>query len=235
MQEKDVVTIAYFEDPIRFADLINGFVFHGEQKISPEDITELNRVITKIWRKSGWLRAQMLIRDLARQVQIGVGAVDYPMKLLEVRTYQDLDDFQTDIKYVFGILQNTRSGNGLKQYVEENCEHFENLEEDAYDVISMMSHSKELEVIKEHHRTERGGINMCKAIKELIAEGVSQGIEQGIEQGMAKGIERGIDDGIALMKAVLRLHAQGFSDTQIAKKCGISVEKVKYILDDAVA
>ena len=65
---------------------------------------------------------------------------------------------------------------------------------------------------------ERGGINMCKAIKELIAEGVSQ------------GIERGIDDGIALMKAVLRLHAQGVSDTRIAQKCGISVEKVKYIL-----
>jgi len=134
-----------------------------------------------------------------------------------------LDDFQTDIKYVFGILQNTKSGNGLKQFVEENSEQFENLEEDAYDEISMMSHSKELEVIKEHHRTERGGINMCKAIKELIAEGVSQ------------GIERGIDDGIALMKAVLRLHAQGFSDTRIAQKCGISVEKVKYILDDSAA
>ncbi|MBQ8815359.1 MAG: hypothetical protein IJZ85_12790 [Lachnospiraceae bacterium] len=75
MQEKDVVTIEYFEDPIRFADLINGFVFHGEQRVAPEDITELNRVITKIWRKSGWLRAQMLIRDLARQVRIRVGAV----------------------------------------------------------------------------------------------------------------------------------------------------------------
>lgn len=56
MQEKDAVTIEYFEDPIRFADLINGFVFHGEKRVSPEDITELNRVITKIWRKSGWLR-----------------------------------------------------------------------------------------------------------------------------------------------------------------------------------
>ena len=78
MQEKDVVTIEYFEDPIRFADLINGFVFHGEQRVSPEDITELNRVITKIWRKSGWLRAQMLIRDLARQVRIGVGALGWP-------------------------------------------------------------------------------------------------------------------------------------------------------------
>ncbi|MBQ8815358.1 MAG: hypothetical protein IJZ85_12785 [Lachnospiraceae bacterium] len=159
--------------------------------------------------------------------QIREQVADYPMKLLEVRKYQNLDDFQTDIKYVFGVLQNTGSSKGLKQYVEANREQFENLEEDAYDVISMMSHSKELEVIKEHHRTETGGINMCKAIKELIAEGINQGIEQ--------GIERGIDDGITLTKAVLRLHVQGFSEAQIAKKCGISVEKVKYILDDSVA
>ena len=45
MQEKDAVTIEYFEEPVRFADLVNGFVFHGEQVVSPEDITELNRVI----------------------------------------------------------------------------------------------------------------------------------------------------------------------------------------------
>ena len=75
MQEKDVVTIEYFEDPCRFADLVNGFVFHGEQIVVPDDITELNRVLTKVWRKSGWLRAQMMIRDLARQVRVGVGAV----------------------------------------------------------------------------------------------------------------------------------------------------------------
>lgn len=75
MQEKDVVTIEYFEDPSRFADLINGFVFLGEQVVLPEDITELNRVLTRIWRRVGWLRAQMMIRDLAKQVRIGVGAV----------------------------------------------------------------------------------------------------------------------------------------------------------------
>ena len=36
-------------------------------------------------------------------IQIREQVADYPMKLLEVRTYQNLDDFQTDIKYVFGI------------------------------------------------------------------------------------------------------------------------------------
>ena len=48
-------------------------------------------------------------------------------------------------------------------------------------------------------------------------------------------IERGIDDGIALMKTVLWLHAQGYSCVQIARKCDIPAEKVKYILEDLVA
>ena len=332
MQEKDVITIEYLEDPVRFADLINGFVFQGEQRVSPGDITELNRVITKVWRKSGWLRAQMIIRDLARMVHLGVGAVviavenqsdihyampvrimnadgaayeaqwkqlkkrkrrdrrskageflsgmnredklipcftiviyfgeepwdgprslkdmlaldtlpaqvrelvaDYPMRLLEVRRFSDLDVFQTDIRYVFGVLQKAGNGAELKQYVDDHGEIFENLDEEAYDVISMMSHSKELKNIKEHNRTEKGGINMCKAIKELIAEGINQGIEQGMEQGIEKGIEKGIDSGIVLMKTVLRFHAQGYSYAQIAEKCDIPIEKVKYILDDSVA
>ena len=276
MQEKDVVTIEYFEDPSRFADLINGFVFLGEQVVLPEDITELNRVLTRIWRRAGWLRAQMMIRDLAKQVRIGVGAViiavenqsdihyampvrimnadgatyeaqwkkqkrkhrltrklktseflsgitkeekpipcltiviyfgeepwdgpknlkdmldletlppqirelvaDYPVNLLEVRRLPHLEYFRTDIQYVFGLLQNTGSSRGLQQYVEAHREQFENLEEDAYDVISMMSHSKELKLVKNDNRNEKGGINMCKAIQDLITEGVAQCVENG--------------------------------------------------------
>ena len=316
MQEKDAVTIEYFEEPVRFADLVNGFVFHGEQVVSPEDITELNRVIMKLWRKAGWLRAQMMIRDLARQVRVGVGAVivavenqsdihyampvrimnadgatyeaqwkklkkkhragrkmkeaeflsgmlkddklipcftivvyfgeepwdgpknlkdmlnlevlpqqlremvaDYPVNLLEVRKLQHLEYFKTDIRYVFGLLQNTGNSKMLKKYVEEHREQFTDLEEDVYDVISMMSHSRELQEIKDKHKTAQGGIDMCKAIKELIAEGVEQGVE----------------DGIALTKKVYKLQAEGWSAQKIAQECGITVEKVKWILDDSAA
>lgn len=87
----------------------------------------------------------------------------------------------------------------------------------------MMSHSKEMELIKDNHRTETGGVNMCKAIQELIAEGES------------RGTERGIEDGIELTKKVYRLYAQGFSHPQIAKECNITVKRVKYILDDSAA
>lgn len=47
MQEKDVISVEYFEEPERFADLVNGYVFSGEQVVKPESVRELNRVVMK--------------------------------------------------------------------------------------------------------------------------------------------------------------------------------------------
>ena len=38
MQEKDVVTMEYFEDPTKFADLMNGVLSEWKWQIQPEDI-----------------------------------------------------------------------------------------------------------------------------------------------------------------------------------------------------
>ena len=120
--------------------------------------------------------------------QIRELVADYPVNLLEVRRLPNLEYFRTDIQYVFGLLQNTGSSRGLQQYVEAHREQFENLEEDAYDVISMMSHSKELKLVKNDNRNEKGGINMCKAIQDLITEGVAQGVAQGVENGTLSAV-----------------------------------------------
>lgn len=38
MQEKDIVSMEYFENPARFADLLNGFLFRGKQIIKPGQV-----------------------------------------------------------------------------------------------------------------------------------------------------------------------------------------------------
>ena len=48
MQKQDVMAIHYFESPARFADLINGYVYHGEKRIHPEDVREVNRSVARI-------------------------------------------------------------------------------------------------------------------------------------------------------------------------------------------
>ena len=40
MQEKDAVTMEYFESPARFADLVNGYIHHGEQVVKAEEVVE---------------------------------------------------------------------------------------------------------------------------------------------------------------------------------------------------
>ncbi|MDO4339491.1 MAG: Rpn family recombination-promoting nuclease/putative transposase [Eubacteriales bacterium] len=317
MQEQDAVSIEYFEDEERFADLLNGYLFHGRELVKAEDIQEKNRSVSLIRKNKGKMKAEVLMRDVMRQVNIqlkivlvslenqsdihyampvrvlsGDGAAyheqwrklakkhrrkkdlkgaeflsgfgkgdrlvpvmtlvlyfgnepwdgpkslkemmdftampeevketvaDYPIHLLEVRNYPYLENFRTDLRYVFGFLQNTKSREELKNYVNENREIFEELEEDAYDFISVMSHSPELKKIKKNNQTEGGRYNMCKAIQEMIEESKREGRQEGRQEG------------IQLTKKIYRSHMSGMSYKKISKKYKISVGEVREILDD---
>ena len=46
--------------------------------------------------------------------------------------------------------------------------------------------------LKENVQNEDGGINMCGAVDQMIAEGMERGLAQGMECGLAQGTERGI-------------------------------------------
>ncbi len=66
MQEKDVVSIEYFEEPERFADLLNGYLFGGEQVVKPENVQERNRVIAQTRRNGQRLEGGFVIRDVVQ-------------------------------------------------------------------------------------------------------------------------------------------------------------------------
>lgn len=273
MQEKDVVSIEYFEDAEHFADLLNGYVFEGEQIVRPEDVKERNRVLTKTQKQEQRMRSKIIIRDIMREVGIGMqvmlialenqtdihyampirvmdadvavyrsqwkekqaehekkkdlkGAeflsgfakqdrliptltlviyfgskpwdgprnlkdmmnlgdlpeymrdliVDYPIRLLEVRRYPFGERFKTDLQFVFGFLKYAEDKRQLAGYVEKHEEEFSELSEKAYDLISCMSKSAELKMIKQKYQKEKGGnVNMCRAITEMIADGEKRG------------------------------------------------------------
>ena len=67
----------------------------------------------------------------------------------------------------------------------------ENIEEDTYDVMWNFLDKRMLE-LKENIQNEGGGINMCGAVDQMIAEGMEIGLKQGMERGLAQGTERGI-------------------------------------------
>ena len=64
----------------------------------------------------------------------------------------------------------------------------ENIEEDTYDVMWNFLDKRMLE-LKENIQNEGGGINMCGAVDQMIAEGMERGLAQGTERGIKNLIE----------------------------------------------
>ena len=54
---------------------------------------------------------------------------------------------------------------------------------------------------------------------------------QVLEEGRSKGLEEGLEKGIQLTKKVLKLSAEGRSESEISELCDISPEQVRRILD----
>ena len=62
------------------------------------------------------------------------------------------------------------------------------IEEDTYDVMWNFLDKRMLE-LKENVQNEDGGINMCGAVDQMIAEGMERGLAQGTERGIKNLIE----------------------------------------------
>lgn len=111
---------------------------------------------------------------------------DYKLPILEVRRFQGTDRFRTDLREVFGFLGYSSDKTAERNYVIENAEKFEQLDEDAYDVIAMMVESKELEEAKERYREKGRKINMGNVIREMIEAGRVEGRMEGKLEGRSE-------------------------------------------------
>lgn len=122
------------------------------------------------------------------------GAVsNYQIHICEVRKFQNTDVFMTDLKQVFDCIRYSDDKEKLYELVM-NDPAYKEMDEDTYDVIAEYTSTEQLMEVKQYK--EKGKVDMCKAIEEMIQdgrmEGLNQGLEQGIKQGMGQGLERGI-------------------------------------------
>ena len=278
MQEQNTASIDYFKNKERFADLINGYVYHGQQLISAEDILELDSVVSRIEGEGETLYADVYIVDLLRKVRVRCHAVlvalqnqteihyampirvmntdaagyhnqwrelqkvrrrekalsgsaeflsgmkkedrlvpiftmvtyfgrrpwdgpktlkdllniseldeairkmiaDYPMNLLEVRFFENLEWFHSDIRQVFGFLKYSYDKIQIKNFIEENRETFQDIEGDAYDLIGVMSDKNEFRRLKPKALKEGGKYDMSKAKEDMIQDGRDEGRKAGM-------------------------------------------------------
>lgn len=107
----------------------------------------------------------------------------YPIHILDMRRFENIDNFHTDLKWVIGFLQKVQNKDELQRYVTENREIFENLAEDTYNLLAIMAKSPILETLKDDVKNAEGGWNMCKALDDMVKDGERRGERRGKRLG----------------------------------------------------
>ena len=89
---------------------------------------------------------------------------NYKINLIEIRKWEDTSVFKTDLRQVFDFIRCSKDREKLKDLIENNPE-YEQLDEQAYNVIKEYAHVTELKV-----KAEGGKVDMCQALQEIMAE-----------------------------------------------------------------
>lgn len=153
---------------------------------------------------------------------------NYPINLIQINTFEGVEKFKKDIKAVFGFLQNTCCKDRLEDFIKANYLDFENLDEEAYDVISHLTNARNLANLKQIYKKE-GKINMCQAILDMIEDGKKAGWTEGRDEGRIEGKIEGRDEGIriGLKNACLKMLKKSGNYKLVSEALEISIEQLK--------
>ena len=80
------------------------------------------------WDGARTLKEMLNLTGLDRMIQKMIA--DYPINLLEGRSWVNLEWFRSDIKEVFGFLKYTQDKEQLRNFIEENQKAFSDMEEE---------------------------------------------------------------------------------------------------------
>ena len=124
------------------AGLTPGEFLYGFRKDS-----RLNPVITfilytgaKEWDGPRSLHDILAFNDIPAELSRHIP--DYAINLIEVRKLTDTGIFRTDVKQVFDFIRYAENKTALASLVEQDP-YFKEMEEDAYDVVTQYTHTKE--------------------------------------------------------------------------------------------
>ena len=113
-----------------------------------------------------------------------------PMLLFEVYHFKNIEWFQTDLRQVCGFLQRTNDKTALQEYVKENEAVFSRLEEDTFDLLTVMSGIRAMKLIKRDVENVGGGFDMCKAFDDMMRDSKREGRREGKQEGKREAEEQ---------------------------------------------
>lgn len=121
---------------------------------------------------------------------------DYPLHIFNMTKLENIDIFRTDLKQIFNFLKYAKDKRKLKELIN-NDPAYQELDEEAYDMIAACTHAARLVSVKKAYRKD-GKIDMCQALDEMLADEREQGIEQGREQTLLVIIRKKINKKMTL-------------------------------------
>ena len=122
---------------------------------------------------------------------------DYKINIIEIRNLENTKVFQTDVKQVFDFIRLSGDKEALLKLVEGD-DGYHHMDEDAFEVITTYTNSKELqEQMEKMQQESRKGEkkDMCKAIRDLMDDSRAEGLAMGREKGRIEGRAEGQAEG----------------------------------------
>lgn len=150
---------------------------------------------------------------------------DYPVYILDVKRFREVEQLHTDVRLVFGFLQRQERKEALLEYIEENQQEFSDIPEDTYDMLDSFGNVAELETIKKLNRKEKGGIDMCKALQDMREDAKNEGIEIGKAEGRLQ----------AQIRLIVKKVKKGKSLELIADELESTTEELRHIYETVCA
>ena len=136
---------------------------------------------------------------------------DYQINLIEIRRLTDTSMFKTDLRQVFDFIRCSHDKKALKKLIESDPA-FQNMDEDAFDVMVQYGKAEEMVGIKDEFRKD-GRIDMCKGLADWIAEEREAGMEAGMEAGKEIGYRE--CDEVKTRRVIINMLNRGMSDEDI--------------------
>lgn len=181
-------------DGLSYADQIKRLEVKMEgQKLEPEEFLSKFRkddklipVVTLIlyygleeWDASTDLYGMLEVNEHLKESGVFQKFIpNYKINLIDVEHMKDLENLQTDLQIVLGMLQYRGNTEKLKNYVEGHKDYFSSVDKDTYNAIAELLQSKSklkkaIKTVKAKDGKER--VDVCKAIDGIYDNGVNAG------------------------------------------------------------
>lgn len=166
----------------RYREQNSGSVFMSDMKKEDRLTPVLTLVLylgTEVWDSAKNLHEILDFTNLPDELKKYVP--DYPVHVLDICHESDerLMEFPRNFACMFLILKYQRNKKKLFE-VLENMEDFRSVDEEMYDAVWTYTNERKLLELKEQAVNEKGEVNMCEAIRELVRDAEKEGLVQGI-------------------------------------------------------